>query len=83
MDKKFQIKHYFLNLIISFLIIISIPHFINSFVNFPYHFNLSELLTNYQGGFIRRGILGEIILKTYQVFKIDPLIFLSTIFLIL
>ena len=83
MHKKFQIKHYFLNLIISFLIIISLPHFINSFVNFPYHFNLSELLTNYQGGFIRRGILGEIILKTYQVFKIDPLIFLSTIFLIL
>ena len=27
--------------------------------------------------------MGEIILKTYQVFKIDPLIFLSTIFLIL
>ena len=83
MDNKFQIKKYFLNIIIIFLLTISLPHLINSYSNFPYHFNLSELLTNYQGGFIRRGILGEIVLKAHQILKIDPLIFLSTTFLLL
>ena len=83
MDNKFQIKKYFLDIIIIFLLTISLPHLINSYSNFPYHFNLSELLTNYQGGFIRRGILGEIVLKAHQILKIDPLIFLSTTFLLL
>ena len=76
-------KKYFLNILILLILFIHLPHVIKSFINFPYHFNLSELLTNYQGGFIRRGVLGELILKSYQVFKIDPLILLSSIFSIL
>ncbi|MDB9735517.1 hypothetical protein OAA93_02815 [Candidatus Pelagibacter ubique] len=76
-------KKYFLNILILLILFIYLPHVIKSFINFPYHFNLSELLINYQGGFIRRGVLGEIILKSYQVFKIDPLMLLSSIFSIL
>ena len=78
-----QNKKFFLNTLILLLLLIYLPHIIKSFINFPYHFNLSELLTNYQGGFIRRGILGELILKAYQIFKINPLILLSSIFLFL
>ena len=76
-------KKYFLNILILLILFIFLPHIIKSFLNFPYSFNLSELLTNYQGGFIRRGILGEFLLKTHQIFKIDPLILLSSIFLLL
>tara|TARA_B100000780_G_C21081423_1_gene435493 strand:- start:98 stop:1462 length:1365 start_codon:yes stop_codon:yes gene_type:complete len=78
-----QYKKFFLNILILLILFIYLPHIIKSFINFPYHFNLSELLTNYQGGFIRRGILGELILKAYQIFKINPLTLLSTVFLIL
>ena len=76
-------KKYFLNILILLILFIFLPHIIKSFLNFPYSFNLSELLTNYQGGFIRRGILGDFLLKTHQIFKIDPLILLSSIFLLL
>lgn len=33
---------------------------------------ISEFLINYQGGFVRRGLLGELILFLYNNFKISP-----------
>ena len=74
-------KYTFLQLLIFLLILLFLPHFIISLLDFPYPLNLSELLINYQGGFIRRGIFGEVILKIYQIFKINPLTLLSYIFI--
>ncbi|MDR2474363.1 MAG: hypothetical protein LBD45_00760 [Bacteroidales bacterium] len=33
--------------------------------------NITEFLINYEGGFVRRGILGELLLTLYQYFQID------------
>lgn len=34
--------------------------------------NITEFLINYQGGFVRRGLLGEILLKVYNVSGLSP-----------
>ena len=34
--------------------------------------NITEFLINYQGGFVRRGLLGEVILKMYNLTGISP-----------
>ncbi|MDR2474823.1 MAG: hypothetical protein LBD45_03090 [Bacteroidales bacterium] len=33
--------------------------------------NITEFLINYEGGFVRRGLTGELLLKLYQLFHID------------
>lgn len=38
---------------------------------FKESWNITEFLINYQGGFVRRGLLGEVILKTHRLFGLD------------
>lgn len=63
-----------LKLIFSVLAFSLIHTFLNQLFN-GYDketYNITEFLINYQGGFIRRGLLGEIILKIYNIFNILP-----------
>ena len=76
----------FLFLLITFIFFISI-NFIYFYVNITgnnygvYAFN--ELFVNYQAGFIRRGLLGEIVWQLHKFYLIDPNIFFSLFFLYL
>ena len=47
--------------------------------NFKNSYAFSELFLNYQGGFVRRGLLGQIFLFSYEKFKISPLLFFSSL----
>ena len=42
-------------------------------------FNLSEFLVNYQGGFVRRGLLGEILYWLWQSYSINPILIIQII----
>lgn len=72
-------------LVIFFLISISSIYFyiiVNNLINTSsYAYN--ELFINYQAGFIRRGLLGEIFWQLHEIFFIEPLTFFSYLFLIL
>lgn len=70
-------KNYFL---ISQLIIYSIFLFYlgKSFsYDFKNSYSFSELFLNYEGGFVRRGFLGQLFLLLHEYFKIHPLLFFS------
>lgn len=82
---KKKIECVFLISIFSFLIGINIVYF---YLNFSsniivdrYAFN--ELFINYQAGFIRRGLLGEIFWHTNNFFLIEPRTFFSIFFFII
>tara|TARA_Y100000816_G_C26079658_1_gene568858 strand:+ start:194 stop:1483 length:1290 start_codon:yes stop_codon:yes gene_type:complete len=82
---KEKISFLFLPSICLFFIIINYSYFyLNLFslidVN-SYAFN--ELFINYQSGFIRRGLLGEIFWQINKFTSIDPKIFFSILFFIL
>ena len=47
------------------------------------NYALNELFINYQSGFIRRGLLGEIAWQLNILFEIDPKLFFSLFFLII
>lgn len=50
------------------------------YLNFPNTYTSTEWLINYQGGFIRRGLLGEILLKLRDVTNLNiKFIFLTTL----
>ena len=74
-----NIFKYFDYLILSsiiFLLLIDLLIF-NSYFDLLFNqWSYNEILINYQGGFIRRGLLGEIILKLNYA-NIDHLIFMD------
>ena len=66
--------------IILFLILILISF---SFLNYEKNFSnyiFTENLINYEGGFVRRGLLGSIALFFFQTFEINPKLFFSTVY---
>ena len=66
---------------IFFLGINSVYFFINLYTSFSdniYAFN--ELFINYQAGFIRRGLLGEVAWQLNNFYSIDPKTFFSLFF---
>ena len=74
-------------LYISFIFFITI-----NLVYFYLHFNslihtsnyaFNELFINYQSGFIRRGLLGEIVFQLNYLFSLNPRHILSILFLII
>ena len=79
---KYIKKIFCLELFIFFIFIIfsiySYSHIFshNLFSNYSY----SELFINYQAGFVRRGLLGELFWQIYENFKLDPKIFFGLIF---
>ena len=81
---KNKINSYILSLSIIFFLSINFIYFtLNLNVDLEvYAFN--ELFVNYQAGFIRRGLLGEIFWQLYNKFSIDPkffLVFFSLLFI--
>ena len=72
-------------LVLFFLISITSIYFylnIKEIINLsPYAFN--ELFINYQAGFIRRGLLGEIFWNLNTFLEIKPILFFSYLFLLL
>ena len=80
---KNKINSYILSLSIIFFLSINFIYFtLNLNVDLEvYAFN--ELFVNYQAGFIRRGLLGEIFWQLYNKFSIDPKFFFSFFFFII
>ena len=69
---------------IFFLGINSVYFFINLYTSFSdniYAFN--ELFINYQAGFIRRGLLGEVAWQLNNFYSIDPKTFFSLFFFLI
>ena len=68
------IQKYLIYILFLFLLIISSPAIYDSFYGIisenQYAFN--ELFINYQFGFIRRGLLGEIFYQFYKQLQIEP-----------
>ena len=85
MLKKF-IKN---NLTLSSLLFLSLIIIINNFFRFFKNNSVYEFdpwLSNYQGGFVRRGIPGEIFYQIYNFLHIHPgwmvFIFVSTLYVL-
>ena len=80
---KNKTNFYILSLSFIFFLIINLIYFtlnLNVELN-VYAFN--ELFINYQAGFIRRGLLGEIFWQVHNKFSVDPKVFFSFFFLII
>ena len=78
-----KIDYYILQITFIFFLIINFIYFYinlveNSDTNI-YAFN--ELFINYQAGFIRRGLLGEIAWQLNKIFFVEPRVFFSFLFL--
>lgn len=43
------------------------------------YWGITEWLINYQGGFVRRGLRGELVYRVYKLFNIDPYTFITII----
>ena len=74
------------NKTITILIIASLLIIINNFFNFFINnssYEFDPWLSNYQGGFVRRGLPGEIFFQLYQILNINPglLVFVFVILL--
>ena len=78
-----KINKFALSIGMIFLIVINIIYFylhLKANINTnDYAFN--ELFINYQAGFIRRGLLGEIVWNLNIFFEIKPIVFFSYLFL--
>jgi hypothetical protein len=79
---KININTLVIKFVLFFLIFISTCYFylnLNDFVDAE-NYAYNELFINYQAGFIRRGLLGEIFWQLNSLFLIKPLIFFSYFF---
>ena len=82
---KININTLIIKFILIFLIFISTCYFylhLNDLI-FVKYYAYNELFINYQAGFIRRGLLGEIFWQINSFFSVKPLIFFSYLFFIL
>ena len=85
MEKKIKNNSILINFILFFLVTITIVYF---YLNLQGNISISsyafnELFINYQAGFIRRGLLGELFWQINKYFPVKPLIFFSYLFFIL
>ena len=68
-------------IILYFISLIFIGFFINIFENNSYDndWNIGEWLISYSGGFVRRGLFGELILKISLITQKNPILFVQLI----
>jgi hypothetical protein len=82
-SSKFNLKNFFLFLII-FVTISQIVKFYSFYEEYS-AWQYADWIINYQGGFIRRGFIGEILYNIYYLFGVDldflVLIFVNLLFL--
>ena len=79
---KININTLLVKVTLFFLIFISIIYFylnLNDLISAK-NYAYNELFINYQAGFIRRGLLGEIFWQLNSLFSIRPLVFFSYLF---
>ena len=70
-------KFFFKNKSIVLLISISFLIIINNFYRFFQNntaYQFDPWFSNYQGGFVRRGLPGEIFFRLYEIFDLNPAI---------
>lgn len=74
-------KNIFINIVYILFVLILFTEFVGSIINgfAKESWNITEFLINYQGGFVRRGLLGEIILFSHHTIGINPYILILTI----
>ena len=71
-------------IVIFFLLIALIPTYIDIYAGkFFKDFAYNELFVNYSNGFVRRGLLGSILINIYQTFNIHPNVVIGFTFLTL
>jgi hypothetical protein len=70
-------------LILFFILCILTIKIKDVFYSFDNYINFNDLFINYEGGFIKRGLLGQIAFFFYKKFSISPIIFFSFIFSLL
>lgn len=75
-----NIKKKILYISSTFIFLILLNKIIGVFLNFENFINLNELFINYEGGFLRRGLLGQAAFSLFKVYNINPIIFFSIIF---
>lgn len=75
---SYSIRNNIFSIYFYLLVIAVIFKFINQIITGYYKEgpNLSEFLINYEGGFVRRGILGQIVIFLYREFSISPYYFI-------
>jgi hypothetical protein len=70
-DTNFRLKIFNILFLLFFLSLLSV-FFVNLFSHYGYEsFQISEFLINYQGGFVRRGLLGEGLFFFTKYFGLD------------
>lgn len=74
-------KHTLINIVYPLFVLILIIEFVKSIFNgfAKESWNITEFLINYQGGFVRRGLLGEIILYAHHSIGISPYVLILSI----
>lgn len=79
--RKYFIKENFTQVAFYLFIFIYVCFYFRSYsYNYENSYSFSELFLNYEGGFVRRGFLGQVFLYFYSFFQISPIIFFSSIF---
>ena len=78
--EKKNINLYIISIFIIFFISINSIYFFINLKDSQNIYAFNELFINYQAGFIRRGLLGEIFLQLNSQFSINPRIFFSYFF---
>ena len=68
------------NTTLLLIFIILINKIISVFVSFENYRNFNELFINYEAGFLRRGLLGQIAFYLFKKFSLSPITFFSIIF---
>jgi hypothetical protein len=79
LNNRFVINFFFLIVLLFFFIVFKKSFF--QVIGDSWAYN--ELFINYEYGVVRRGLVGNIFIKFYNFFNIKPLIFFSSLFLIL
>jgi hypothetical protein len=75
-----NLKRLILYVSLIFIFLILFNKIISIFLNFENFINLNELFINYEGGFLRRGLFGQIAFFLFSNFNINPITFFSILF---
>ena len=79
--RKYFTKENFIKVAFYLFIFIYVCYYFRSYsYDYQNSYSFSELFLNYEGGFVRRGFLGQVYLYFYGFFQTSPIIFFSSIF---
>jgi len=76
----YNINRVFYFIILIFIALIFLIKIYENFINFSNYVNFNELLVNYEGGFVRRGLIGQSALFFFKSFNIKLELFFNMLF---